>query len=132
MKATFKNFEVSAVYTGSKAAEWGNGRKNWNHHRITVENTENGARTSFDFWASIAQPRIETEYDVLNAFYCFVSDAISGDMDFSEFYGEFGYDEDSRTAGKDWKACQRSSEELARIYDGDIYDLANELQEVAG
>lgn len=132
MKATFKNFEVSAVYTGSKAAEWGNGRENWNHHRIAVKNTDTGARTSFDFWASVAEPELRTEYDILNAFYCFVSDAISGDMDFSEFCGEFGYDEDSRTAEKTWKACKRSSEKMKRICDGNIYDLANELQEVAG
>lgn len=133
MKATFKNFEISAVYTGSKAANWGDKMpENWNHHRVTVKNTETSARTSFDFWASIVKSHLETEYDVLNAFYCFVGDAISGNMDFSEFCREFGYDEDSRTAEKTWKACKRSAGKMKRIYDGDIYDLSNELQEVAG
>lgn len=133
MKATFKNFRINAVYTGSKAADWDDKMpENWNHHRVTVTNAENGARTSFDFWASIAHPELDKEYDVLNAFYCFISDAISGDMDFSEFCSEFGYDEDSRKAEKTWKSCKRSAEKMARIYGGDIYDLSNELQEVAG
>ena len=51
---------------------------------------------------------------------------------FENFCSEYGYDEDSRKAENTWKACKRSAEKLARIYDGDIYDLANELQEIAG
>jgi hypothetical protein len=136
MKATFKNFQVSATYTGSKKAPWDNAKsrmpENWNHHRVTVKNTENGLKTSFDFWMSISRPQIEKEYDVLNAFYCFVSDAISGGYSFGEFCGEFGYDEDSRTAERTFKACERAAAKLSRLYDGNIYDLANELQEIAG
>ena len=131
-KATFENFAIKATYTGSKPAQWGNGRENWNHHKVTVTNTGNKLKTSFDFWASVAKPNVETEYDILNAFYCFISDAISGDMSFSEFCSEFGYDEDSRSAEKTWKACKRAADKLKRIYDGDIYDLANRLQEIAG
>ena len=95
---------------------------------MTVTNKDNGLKTSFDFWASIAKPNLETEYDILNAFDCFIDDAISGDMSFSEFCGEFGYDEDSRTAEKTWKACKRAYDKLTRIYSGNIYDLANRLQ----
>ena len=133
-KAMFENFSIKATYTGSKPAQWGNGREseNWNHHKVTVTNKEHNLKTSFDFWASIARPNMETEYDILNAFYCFISDAISGYMTFSEFCGEFGYDEDSRSAEKTWKACKRASDKLKRIYDGDIYDLSNRLQEIAG
>ena len=137
MKATFKNFTVSAKFTGSKKAPWNNDSKNrmpenWNHHRVTVKNTDNGLFTGFDFWCSVAEPQMKKEYGVLNAFYCFVSDAISGKESFEDFCSEFGYDEDSRTAERTWKACKRSFEKLERIYDGDIYDLANELQEIAG
>lgn len=127
MKATFKNFRVSANYTGSKPAKWN--PDNWHHHNITVTNTDNGKRTHFDFWTSIMAPEIESEYDVLNAFYMFVGDAISGDMDFSEFCNEFGYDVDSMTAYKTWIACKRAAKKLERIYSGDIYDLSNELAE---
>ncbi len=132
MKATFKNFEINAVYTGAKMAQWGGNTENWNHHNITVKNTDNGLKCRFDFWSSIAHPDMTEEYDVLNAFYCFVSDSISGKMNFEEFCGEFGYDTDSMTANKTWKSCKKSTEKLERIYNGDMYDLANELQEVAG
>lgn len=130
--AIFKQFKVKAVFKGDKAASWSNGGENRNNHLVTVTNTDNKQRCTFEFWASIARPVLNREYDILNAFYCFVSDSISGDMSFDDFCGEFGYDTDSRTAEKTWKACKRSAEKLNRIYDGDIYDLANELQEVAG
>lgn len=133
MKATFKNFKVTATYTGEKKAPWNNGmQENWNHHRLTVTNTDNKKSTRFDFWMSISNPKIKTEYDALNAFYCFVSDAVSGKESFDNFCSELGYDEDSRTAERTFKACKRSLEKLERIYDGDLYDLANELQEIAG
>lgn len=129
MTSTFKNFRISANYTGSKAAPWSG--DNWNHHNITVTNTENGKRTRFDFWASIARPDLSTDYDVINAFRCFVDDAISGGMDFSEFCGEFGYDEDSRKAYKTWRDCQRSAAKLERIYTGDVYELINSMDDYA-
>lgn len=131
MTYTFKNFKISVNYTGEKPAAGSDG-KNWNHHNVTVLNTENGLKTRFDFWASIAQPKLSSKYDVLNAFRCFVDDALSGDMDFSEFCSEFGYDEDSRRAEKKtWKACKRSTAKLERIYSGDLYDLINDLEEYA-
>ena len=132
MTEAYKDFRITATYTGSKEAGWEGGPKNWNHHHITVTNVETGKHTDFDFWMSIARPHMETRYDVLNAFYAFVDDAISGEMSFDEFCSEFGYDSDSRRAEKTWKACKRATAKLHRIYDGDIYDLANELQEIAG
>lgn len=123
----FKNFAISAEYTGGKPAEWSHGT-NWNHHKVTVKNTENGKRTSFDFWASITSPRLKTECDVLNAFYCFVSDAIDGLESFEGFCSELGYDTDSRKSERAWKSCKRAAEKLERIAGGaDFYDLCNEL-----
>lgn len=47
---TWNNFKITATYTGSKAADWGdNSTKNWNHHRVTVTNQDTGKRTCFDF-----------------------------------------------------------------------------------
>lgn len=131
-KVTWKNFEITAEYKGDKPAPWTvNGRQNWNYHRITIKNTENCLRIGFDFWASIARPHLETEYDLLNAFYCFVSEALSGLETFEGFCSEFGYDTDSRTAERIWKACKSSAAKLERIAVGvDLYDLCNELSEV--
>jgi len=129
-KATFKQFEVKASYKGTKKAEWSS--DNFNNHMITVTNTDTDQKITFEFWASNARPTIEREYDVLNAFYCFVSDAVAGSETFENFCHEFGYDTDSRTAEKIHKKCKKSLEKLNKIYDGDIYDLVNELSEIAG
>lgn len=132
VKATYKNFLVTAVFKGDKPREWGSGTTNTNNYKVTVKNTETGAKTKFDFWSSISSPKMEKEYDVLNAFYCFVSGSVSGDQSFEDFCGELGYDADSITAKKTWKACKKSLVKLGGIYDGDIYDLVSELSEVAG
>lgn len=130
MKATFNEFTVSSTYTGSKAALWD--ESNYNHNRVTVWDIETRKRTSFDFWGSIANPELESEYDTLNAFYCFVSDALSGAETFPDFCREFGYDDDSRKARKAWNACRRSLAKLRRVSgysDDEIYSLINELSE---
>ena len=76
MKATYKQFEINTVYHGDKC--WSCDNRNYNNHIVTVKNKENGKTTLFEFWCSIMHPEFESEYDVLNAFYCFVSDALSG------------------------------------------------------
>ena len=132
MKTTFKNFSITSTFKGDKVALWDDKQQNYNNHTITVTNTETKHKISFEFWGSIIKPEVKTEDELLNAFYCFISDAVSGTYSFNEFCGEFGYDEDSRTAEKTWKSCKKSLEKLNKIYNGDVYDLANELQEIAG
>jgi len=129
-KVIFKNFQVKVNFRGDKLSGWD--KNNRNNYLITVTNKETKQRITFEFWASITNPELEKEYDILNAFYCFVSDAVSGSESFEDFCSNLGYDEDSRTAEKIYKACQRSLTKLEKIYDGDIYDLVNELQEVVG
>ena len=128
IKTTFKEFEIKATLKGDKKATWSD--NNFNNHMVKITNTETKMSTSFEFWASIAKPEITEEAEVLNAFECFISDAISGENDYKEFCWELGYEEDSRKARSTWRACQRACNKLKRIYDKDIYDLANELQEV--
>lgn len=133
VKATFKQFEIKANYKGTKKAEWSDNRhQNFNNHMVTIKNIETEQKITFEFWASIAHPVLNKEYDILNAFYCFVSDAVSGSESFENFCSELGYDSDSRTAEKIYRKCKKQLEKLNRIYDGDIYDLVNELQDVAG
>ena len=128
IKTTFKEFEIKATYKGDKKATWSD--NNFNNHMVKITNTDTKMSTSFEFWASIMNPEIIKESEVLEAFSCFISDAMSGENDYNEFCSEFGYEEDSRQARSTWRACQRANNKLKRIYDKDIYDLANELQEV--
>ena len=129
MTTNYKIFKLTSEFLGDKA--WGTDTKNqnYNNHKITVVNTETKKRTSFEFWGSIANPEIQTEEELLSAFYCFLSDGISAKDTFENFCGKFGYDEDSRKAEKIYNACKNSLKKLERLYDGDLYELINTLQE---
>lgn len=132
MKATYKQFTITT--TGKFNKCWSCDDRNYNNHIVTVKNTESGKVTRFEFWCSIRQPEFESEYDVLNAFYCFVSDALSGLESFESFCGEFGYDTDSRKAEKIYKACKRDYAKFERVSgfsDDEMYDFINELSEIA-
>lgn len=106
---------VSSEYLGNKESSWGD---NWNNHKITIRH--DGRSCSFDFWASIANPEVRTVSDLGNAVFCFLSDAESGKMDFSEFCNEFGYDEDSRRSEKTWNACKKSLSAAERVFGSDL------------
>lgn len=132
MKAKYKEFEITTKSLGDEPAMWDN--RNTNYHVVTVKNKSNGKSTRFDFWCSMAQPEFKTEYDVLNAFYVFVSEALSGLGTFSNFCYEFGYDTDSRKAEKTFRACQKSFEKFKNVSGYSIeemYNFINELSEIA-
>jgi hypothetical protein len=131
-KARFKNIRVSAVYVGNEAAPFM--PSNYNNHRVRIYNTVSHKRTSFKFWASMMNPDLRSRYDVLNALYCFVSDAVSGLDSFEDFCSNLGYDTDSRSAFKTWQACQRSSIKAMRVLGvsrSELYEFLNALAEVA-
>jgi hypothetical protein len=131
-KASFKNIRVSAVYMGNEAAPFN--PDNYHNHRVRVYNADNGKRTSFKFWASVMNPELCTRYEVLNALYCFVSDAVSGLDSFEDFCSTMGYDVDSRSAYQTWQACQRSTAKAVRVLGtlrSELYDFLNELSEIA-
>lgn len=135
MKANFKNFTVKSTFKGDKSASWM--PENYNNHMIKVINNESKKSCTFEFWNSLRDGEIKDEYSILNAFYCFVSDSISGEYDFEKFCQEFGYNGyiendygrfvKNKQVEKIWKACKKSLSKLERIYDGDIYELVNAL-----
>jgi hypothetical protein len=131
-KASFKNIRVSAVYVGDEPAPFL--ANNYHKHRVSVYNVDNRKRTSFKFWASVMNPELRSRYEVLNALYCFVSDAVSGLDSFEVFCSNFGYDPDSRSAYKIWQICQRSTVKALRVLGvsrSELYDFLNELSEIA-
>lgn len=109
MKVNFLSFTITATYKGDKKATWGD---NWNNHRITVYNKTTKKRISFEFWASLAEPKIRTRRDCLSAFDCFLSDAMCGDQSFEDFCSDCGYDTDSRKAFSAWTACKKANKKL--------------------
>ena len=127
-KRSTYHFIITALYTGMKKAKnW----DSWAHNIVTVQNATTGKRISFDFWESQIHPRLETEYDLGNAFRCFVDDAIMGSETFHDFCFELGYDEDSRKAYDIWQSCGKATDDLREVYHGDLYDLLNDLEEYA-
>lgn len=129
---TYKNFKITAEFVGLKVASWD--EYNDRHNKVTIKNFKNGKRTSFDFWGSVKNPSLESDYDLLNAFYCFVSDALYGLESFENFCDEFGYDTDSRKAEKIYKLCKRAYVKFERVSgfsDNEMYNFVNELSEVA-
>lgn len=126
MKATFENFALTSKHVGAKPATWGTHKHT--HHIVYVQNLDNKKRTSFDFWASIAQPTMESEKDLLYAFLCFLDDAICGRYTVEDFFAELGYENPTEGFAA-YRACQRAADKLDRLYDGEVYDLVNRLRE---
>ena len=134
MKATWNEFEVSAVYKGDKASGWKTDQmpENYNRHIVTVKNTLTGKLTRFDYWTSQAQPDMRDAKDALLAFMAFVDDALAAEQheDIDKFSREFGYEKVSE-AYRAWHGCVRALDKLRRIAgQRNLYDLANTLREV--
>lgn len=137
MKTTIQfnniSFAVSAslVASGVPFPNEKNSRPQHNKFRVTV--VCNNIKRSFSYFDSIADymkgKKELSDSDLQNAFYCFVSDSVSGESSFEDFCSEFGYDSDSRTAEKIWRSCGRLSEKLNVLLppDVDSCDLLNYL-----
>lgn len=104
------------------------------HNEFSVTISTSAGRTSFKFYGS--QQEYQSGIDTLegnnlkHALYCFVSDAASGDQSFENFCSELGYDEDSRTAERTYKACRKSLEQWNRITNSaDVYEACNALND---
>ena len=52
--------------------------------------------------------------------YSLLVDTSAGDQSFSDFCGDFGYDEDSRSAEATWKACKATAPRLHRLLGADF------------
>lgn len=130
-KTNFENLTISATYTGSKPAPWCSER-NHNHHRIYIRNRDTGATTSFDFWASIARPRIDTEGDLLDALGCWLFDACDGGRTYEDFISDFprsfADDEIKRT----YAQCKRTRAAAIRVLGSEqrIFDLLDKLDDI--
>lgn len=133
----FKNLLISARLIKS-GVQFPNDKNSGLHNKfnVSVNNTETGDKTSFDFYGSTndynnAGTEIKGE-ELLNAFECFISDSLAAEQDFDSFCAEFGYDNDSRTAERIYKECEKSLAKARLIIDGDLYEFANDLREVTG
>jgi len=98
------------------------------HNRFRVTVTTERGRASFDFYDSQAnyQAGVTELTDLDGALECFLMDASAGSETFEDFCANFGYDTDSRSAYKIYKACVKSKEKAERIFT-DFCEVLNEL-----
>lgn len=99
-----------------------------NLYRVSVKNLETGVKVAYDFTDSIANNNIFELKDLRTALYCLFADASSCDS-FEDFCSDFGYDSDSITAHKIFKACQAQYKGVLKlgVHKDDIYDIQNDL-----
>ena len=119
---------INSEYLGNKAATWGD-KKSPSYHNNSVKVTHNKKSFSFEFWGSMMNPEISNGQENVFAFYCALSDGLGVKNSFEDFCSEFGYDSDSRNAERIYKVCEKTLKKLERVFDCDLYDLINEIQE---
>lgn len=128
MKTTIKFQDQEIQLTGKLVKEnvnkWDMMR---NQFKVTVK-TVNGS-FSFDFWGYHNDwKKGKNEINLIEAFYCFIGDAISGNDSFENFCSELGYDEDSIKALKIYKECVKANKRSENL-GIDLYELSNYIQE---
>ena len=130
MKTTFHEFKLTSTYKGNK--NWSCDSRNSNNHIITVYNTETGKYTRFEFWESIVEREIRTERQLIGAFECFLSDALTGiqNRDIDDFANEFGYTS-VKECIRAWKGCTNAARKAKRVVGDEsrLCDLINEIND---
>jgi len=116
--------EISNKFLNNKL--WTNSNvHNFNNHKIKVK-TEHGT-IFFDFWASLHNPEINTDNEIIYTLYCFLSDAAATEQSYTDFCTEFSYELDKKSL-KVYKACEKLNAKFNKIFTCDLYNLLNELQ----
>lgn len=95
-------------------------------HRITL--FRKGKCLSFPFWNSLNDANAGIEPSAYSVLACIGSD-LNCPNTFEDFCGEYGYDQDSRKAYRDFKRCLSFSERLNAFFDGEEMQL--QLQTIA-
>lgn len=77
-----------------------------------------GRSYSFDYWMGSAHTEPPTAPECINSL---LSDADAGGQSFGDFCSDFGYDEDSRKAHANWRACIRINDAMQKLL-GEDYE----------
>ena len=94
------------------------------HWKVTLRAKIDGRRTQLTCFFSMGYglDREPTAADILD---CLASDSASVEncVGFEDWAGDLGYDPDSRTAEKTFKACRKAAERLEKFLGRDYRDL---------
>ena len=142
MEEKYKEFTITAVYTGTKAEPERGGVKsvrtdavepeNRNHHKITVRSSATGRQLSFNGWPHGGRMLMDEEGELIHAFCDYAMLANYGTFDFDDFCAHLGFDRDDAESGRRWKTCSAASRKFARMSGYDDYaiqEFYDELRE---
>lgn len=120
-----QEIKLTSKYQGV-AYPWGE-KYQKNHYRVFI--TINGEKVQFEYYTNAISPLKEDE--LINAFYCFLSDGIAyiNARDLTDFCNEFGYEAYDAESRRVFAACKRAYEKWINVGGIDIYDITNWLQE---
>lgn len=131
METTFNGINLSSRFVGEKRAAFDDGKhyppSEDRHHVITAE--LDGREIQFDYYPSIANPSVNTEKELLWAFWCFILDAEYGEMELDDYAEEMGGGKISQILAS-YKLCEAAHEKflyLFKIDKADFYDKKQEM-----
>ena len=128
-----KNGNDIGIDISAKFVEWCKKWGNDYHGHFAITLTTKDGSESFDFYGSVYDASHNktalTEDDLKHALECILSDALAGIDSFEEFCGNFGYDEDSRSAERIHNACKETTTKINAlgISEDEIYSILNDL-----
>ena len=115
---------LESIYACEKHSLWSSENAH-THHKIIV--THNNNTIEFDYWSSLVKPTIESEKDLISAFYSFLLDNVEY-MTYEDFLSEYGYG-DNNSARITYEGCMENTKKLSELeLLEEHYDLINELQ----
>jgi hypothetical protein len=128
MKTTFKGVTIYSEYMGDRCARWN--EQNYNRHDIKIK--YNGRSAVFDFWASIMNPELQEEKELIEVLEIILRDAEAGEMRLEVFIDEYGYE----VTGKNikmiidtHKECQRTHKKIYRVLGKDYIKIKDAIWE---
>jgi hypothetical protein len=94
--------------------------RNMHHYRCSLR-TDSGRSLSVPFSMGMAHTTSPTAEDVLD---CLASDSagVENSKSFEDWCGEYGYDSDSRSAERTYRACVKQAAGLKRLLGEAAYD----------
>lgn len=94
----------------------------YDHFRYRVTISKGGNSTWFYFWGSAAEYWEGGESSPGSMIGTWITDRQYGELDFEEFCSDLGYDTDSISAMRTWKACVRVMNKIDRMFSGRVFE----------
>ena len=115
----FPQFKITTTFIEKVKSEYGYANK----YKVTIRNGKKHFSTTFTDSINNTQKGIKS--DDIDIIYCIVADAqcVQWNNSFEDFCSEFGYDTDSRSAERIYNACEKTYNNIQRLFNSDGFDF---------